>query len=231
MYGLGFTGEVDDLQLLVDDDARWRVLVEEQTLDVLLELAGTVRPGRLGCRGTPQAPHIDPPARDQAAPRDGTSCPRQMHLVRAVHRCEQIRGGPDAFRAAEDQRAGRLQGVVKDLKDLLLRGRFEIDQHVATRDQIHVREGRILGQIVFGEHTQVANALGDLVLAVDGCEEPLAARDRHLACAGFGVDAGARFLYGGVVDVRAENVNGRALAAILEKLDEGDGQRVRFFPG
>ena len=71
---------------------------------------------------------------------------------------------------------------------------------------------------------------GDLVLAVDGCEEPLAARDRHLARAGFGVDAGARFLYGGVVDVRAENLNGRALAAILENLDEGDGQRVRFFP-
>ena len=56
--------------------------------------------------------------------------------------------------------------------DRLLHVRLEVDQHVAARDQVEPREGRVAEKVLGGEDHRVAQVLGDLVVVSLLDEEP-----------------------------------------------------------
>src|SRR5579859_6680220 len=67
----------------------------------------------------------------------------------------------NTFAGAQEQNAARAQTEMKQRQNLSLRGRVQVNQHIATSNQIEFRERRILGEIVRGEDHQLAQVLID----------------------------------------------------------------------
>ena len=76
--------------------------------------------------------------------------------VRLIHRL----GG------AQKQAAFGLQGEMKRIQHALLRIRVQIDQQVATGDQVHPRERRVLDQVVGGKQYHFAQLAAHAVAIV-----------------------------------------------------------------
>jgi hypothetical protein len=73
---------------------------------------------------------------------------------------------------------------MEGLDHLLLEVRFQVDQHVATTDQVQAREGGIFRQVVLREDTALADGFVDaegFPRSINRGKKPLAAR---------GLDAG-----------------------------------------
>ena len=60
-----------------------------------------------------------------------------------------------------------------------LQQRSEVDQHVAAEREIQVREGRVSGYVMAGEHAQVSYLFGDPMATIHGHEEPRQSLGRH----------------------------------------------------
>ena len=103
-----------------------------------------------------------------------------VDLVLGVLRLEQVPEAADRLRAAQPEKAGRLQGVVQARHDLLLQHRLQVDQEVAATDQVDAREGRVGQYVVPREDAGVTDRLLDAVAAVDLDEEPPQAFGRHV---------------------------------------------------
>ena len=72
----------------------------------------------------------------------------EIDPVSLIDRAEELRERPDGFRAPEQEVSTRVQRVVEGRDDAPLEGRRQVDQQIATADQIDSREGGIRGDIL-----------------------------------------------------------------------------------
>src|SRR5690606_41199023 len=95
------------------------------------------------------------------------------------HRLELRLRGPDRLRAAEEQAAVFLEGVLEHRQHPALRIRLEIDQKVAAADQVEARERRLREDVLLGEHHRVAQRLRHAIVVALPKEEPLETRSEE----------------------------------------------------
>ena len=166
------TAELKDLRGLIDEDAGGGVLAEKQPIDFLEQVRPTAAgiaqtlPGPAGSRFHRLAIET---AQAQVEPPRGR--PLGVDLVLLVDHREEIRQRSEGLRHAQHQVAGGLQGIVEDRRHAALQLRLEVDEHVATHDEVYLRERRVRGQVVLGEHAELAHRLADLILAIHLHEE------------------------------------------------------------
>lgn len=98
------------------------------------------------------------------------------------------------------------QPMVKRGDDIPL-GRGEMNQDIATTDQIQPGEGRILEQVVAAEHELLAQLARNQVAIVQLRKVALQALLRNIRCDARGVLAFARSGDGGFADVRSKDAH------------------------
>src|SRR5206468_5499828 len=89
----------------------------------------------------------------------------EVEAVLRVLDLEQLAERPGGLRGAKPEEAARFERVVENRHEVLLQQRLEVDQQVATADEIHPRKRWIGGDVVFGEDAHVADGLGHAILA------------------------------------------------------------------
>ena len=157
--------------------------------------------------------------------------PLAVDLPVVVDRDELVGQRAGRLARAEEQHAARRQPEVEQRHHGALRLGLEVDQEVAARDEVHLRERRVLGDVVAREHDHLAQVVRDLVAARPLGEEPLepARADElqlHLA-----VDPGAGVLERRLVDVGRQHLEPDLAVARREALAEQHRQRVRLLAG
>src|SRR5688572_20756943 len=80
------------------------------------------------------------------------------------------------LRRPKKQEALGFKRIVKYLRGAMLQTGVKVDKQVAAADQIEFREGRVLHQVVHGEHAQVANFLGRAIFIAFFTEPALETR-------------------------------------------------------
>ena len=116
-------------------------------------------------------------------------------------------------------------------EDALLCGQVQVDEQVPAADQVELGEGGVAGDVVPREDAEVADRLGDLVLAVHLVEESLEPLGRHVQ--GDVIDVAARPGDGQVAlaDVGRQDLQRRVAPRVAEALQQRDGQRVDLLAG
>ena len=79
---------------------------------------------------------------------------------------EQVGGRPDALRGPKDQHALGAEGIVEGPQHALLCHTIQINEQVSAADEIQPREWRIVCHVLPREEAQIADVLGDAMLAV-----------------------------------------------------------------
>ena len=142
-------------------------------------------------------------------------------MLRVDH-VEQLAKRAGTLGRTEPEEAGRLYGVVQDRHHLPLQHGLEVDEQVAAADQVHARKRRVRGDVVFGEHAEIPNALGDAVLPVHLVEEAQQPLGRHPLGNTLGIEAGTGPLDHRAVQVGRETLHGPDAPLALHALREGD---------
>ena len=105
----------------------------------------------------------------------------------------------DALAASElsvKRKARGFKRVMEHSQSLILECGSQVEQDVAATNQVQVRNGRILGQIVPREDTQLSQVFVDPITAVGLGEKAFQTRCGHAGDGSLRVDAGARMLDG-----------------------------------
>src|ERR1041385_6275053 len=102
--------------------------------------------------------------------------------------------------------------------DALLKGGIEIDKHVPATDDVHLRERRIAGKIVFRKNAAVAYLLLDSKPGIGPSEEMLQPFGRNILNRRLAIDAGARSIDRRIADVRAKQLNRQHLLRLPHDL-------------
>ena len=144
---------------------------------------------------------------------------------------EQIACLADRFGRTKQEQAPLIQAVMEDRQDFELQRRIEIDQEIATADQIHMPERRIVGYILPSEDAAFANSLGDLKAAVRASEEMAQALFRHILSDHIGVGARPGPIQRHVADIRAKQLKRGAEFQPVNHFSQADGEGVRFLSG
>src|SRR5689334_9155526 len=88
---------------------------------------------------------------------------------------ELVRQSTGRFTRAQEKKAAGHETEVEERQDAFLRGRFEIDEEVPARDQMHFRERSIFRNVVRSENDQLPEILRNLISICLAPEEPFAA--------------------------------------------------------
>ena len=212
--------DAEDFQVFIDDNAGGQVARDEEALG-LLELQrvrGTRRGGASAARGRKLGNVLG-----KIGHQGGATGFLAENVFAAIGRGEIVEELVDVFRFTQDQAAGRIEGVVELGDDALLRERMQAAQIMAATNQVHAREGGIIGQILAGKNTKVANGLGNEVSGAGGEEEIFEAQRRDVGEASRIVDAGASGLQRSFVRIGGEDLNLR-----LGEFAIGRGGGARF---
>ena len=110
----------------------------------------------------------------------------------------------------------------------LLQPPVEVDQHVAARDQVEPREGRVLEQVVVREQDRLAQLVGDAVAARFLAEKALEPLGRHVSLDGARIEAHPRDGERLVVDVGGEDLDLRRVRERVERLADQHRDRIGF---
>ena len=148
-----------------------------------------------------------------------------------VDRAEKVAVLADALRRSEEQVAARLQRVVECGDHLVLQTSVEIDQQVATGDEVHPREGRIADDTVGREDAKIAHLFPDNPTAAILDEEPLLALGAQSPQQLLRVAARARDSERGLVNVGCEDLDARHRGTAIHPLANEDAQGVHLFAG
>jgi hypothetical protein len=149
----------------------------------------------------------------------------------AVDRREQAAVPADGLGRSEKQKAVLAQGVVEQRQEPGLQIRSQVNQDVATGDQIEARERRIGDHTLDGEHAHGTQALGHAVEPVLAHEEALDPLARHVRERRRGIQTRTRARERGLVDVSGEDLRLQGVLPLLQLLEEQDPDGVRFFSG
>src|SRR5687768_1181091 len=120
---------------------------------------------------------------------------------------------------------------MEDGQDAPLQDRVKINQHIPAADNVQARERRIHGDVLAGEGTHIADALGDLVMAIDLDEKAPEALRRDIDEDVFVVEAGAGFLDASLVQVGCKNLNEDVFGGVFQIFGNDDGEGISFFAG
>ncbi len=170
----GRAAELQDLEVVAHEHRGRRETVHRDAVGFALHIEfGTASVAvHLGCEVDRSVRHLgrcDPPV---AGRRPGPQVerwrgpgPLDVDLVFLVERFEQLTETADRLRRPQVEEPTRAEGIVEDGKDLLLKGRLEVDQQIAAADQVETREGRVGDHVLPGEHHHVAQRLDHAVAA------------------------------------------------------------------
>ena len=154
-----------------------------------------------------------------------------IDAVLAVQRLEELGERSDRLRRPQDQDAIRLQRVVEERDHALLQDRSQVDEHVAAGDEIEMGEGRILGDVLPGEHAALADPPPHLEVMVGLFEVAAQALGADVGGDALGIDAGTGTVDGGLAQVRGEDLDGNLGRLLLQVLVEEDGHGVGLLSG
>ena len=123
---------------------------------------------------------------------------------------------------------------MKDRYYPVLQHRSKIDQHVAATDQVDLGERGILGQILAGENTSIANRLVNPVTLVRLGEEALPPLWRNGGQGSFRKNAGTRLFDDRVIGIRGKHLEaepGSSVTGAPLVLGQTHVDGVSFFTG
>ena len=89
-----------------------------------------------------------------------------VHPQAFVDLLEQVRGRRDALRGPKDQHALGAKGIVEGPQHALLCHTIQINEQISAADEVQPREWRIVCHVLPREEAQIANVLGNAMLAV-----------------------------------------------------------------
>ena len=225
---VGVAAELENAEPLVDHHACRAISGEQHAVRLAKHLGSDgglpgpalpTRPG--GARGA----HCGQQAR--RAP-GGLPAIEPMFLV---ERREQRRGGIGRLSRPYEQKAIRPECIVEGRQHHLLERKLEVDEDIATADEIDARERRIAGQIVTSEDAHLANDFADLVVVAHFDEEATQTfrgdipRDIHQ------VGALSRFRQGPLAEIGGEDLQRRFARLICGQLQQGHRDRIDLFTG
>jgi hypothetical protein len=139
---------------------------------------------------------------------------------------EKVGGGADRLGSAKEQEPAGLQCVVKNRDRSFLQLVSQVDQHVATANKIHPREGRIAREVLPGEGAHVTKGFLDTI-AVDLFDEkssqPLGG---DILKSALRIKAGAGFFQGCVIQIGGKDLELALSAAMIRSFQERDRHGV-----
>ena len=101
-----------------------------------------------------------------------------VELLFAIQGCKQIVKLAHAFRGAQKQKSTWVQGVVEQRDEFFLQISAQVNQQVATTDQVQPGKGRIFNHALLRKNQHVADAFMDAIgrfarLGDEKAREPL----------------------------------------------------------
>ena len=105
-----------------------------------------------------------------------------------------------------------------DAENFLLADRLQIDQKIAAAHQVDARKGRILENILSGEHHRIPDSSRNQILAVPPGKESIEPLRGNVERNVLRVDAPASDLDGVLVDVGTEDLDVSARRLVLQEL-------------
>ncbi len=224
---LGAAVAVDQLTLVIDEEARRHEALEQAVVD-----GEQLRADRGGPAGGSERPGAAGTGQRQLqVGRQADVAPLLEDLGVLVDRLELVEQAAGALARSQKQVAAGLQREMEQREDGLLRVRLEVDQQVAAGDQIELRERRVANQVVRREDDALADVLRDVIavrLEREVALEALRADAGQLLLA---VDAGAGDFERRLVHVGRENLDVRILPARHHLFVQQDGDRVGLLAG
>jgi hypothetical protein len=141
----GPPAEEQDLSGVVDQDTRWRILLDCDTIRLRLQvIQGRRRISDLVCFQSFRQPTGDWKLQRQRRRNDFLG----IELVSTVLHRKQGAETADGFGSAQPQDTAGIQGVVKHLDDALLEVRREVNEDIPAGDQVDFGKRRIGREIV-----------------------------------------------------------------------------------
>ena len=113
----------------------------------------------------------------------------------------------------------------------MLRFRLQIDEEIATANEVDVGKGRVRQNIVNREHDAVAQFARHSVMVIFPGEKSRQPVRRNVRFDRVWIEPVAGESHGVRVDVRRENLNPRWPLQLLKRLEKQHGERIRLFPG
>ncbi|MNQ72786.1 hypothetical protein D3C85_874980 [compost metagenome] len=156
-----------------------------------------------------------------------------IQLRLAIEHGEDVVKVADSLGGAEKQDAARLECIVEQRNDLLLQFRAQIDQQIATTDQIQPGKRGVLDQILLGKDQHVADAFMNAIAASIGFqgEKPLqpfrADVGRHAGRINTGACRSNRL----TVDISGEHLNPVILLEGFAVFLQENGQGIGLLAG
>ena len=120
---------------------------------------------------------------------------------------------------------------MKQSHDFPLHARLQIDEHVATGDEIEPRKRSIARQVLGREHRQIAEPAADLIVPVLGLDEELSqALRRDVGADVLGIDSAARLRDCLRIDVGAKELDLNGAVVRVEEFEQAHADRVGLLP-
>src|SRR5208337_792768 len=120
---------------------------------------------------------------------------------------------------------------MKKRQDFVLRFRLQIDEEIATTNEVYVGKGRVRQNVVNREHEAVAQFVRHPILVIFSREESRQPVRRNVRLDRIWIEPVAREGHGARIDVRRENLKARWPLQLLESLEEQHGERIGLFTG
>ena len=146
----------------------------------------------------------------------------RINFVLPVHQIKQVAESSDSFCRTHHQETRGLQGVVKKWNQFLLKRCAQINQNIATTEQVHAGKRWVACQIMPGKNAQVANGLDDFIALVRFGKEVPEAPFPNIRCDFLRVFAGPGLLDCLLVDIRPEDFNGNIEALVFQIFQQTD---------
>ena len=215
----GIAEDVQNLVLFVDQKTRGDETVEEGVVDAIEQHPGGGH-----------APRTRIGALIQRGPQGGQGAALAMlaiELPLAIEGLELVRQAAQGLAGAEEEGAVEAQGIVEVGDGLGLGVGQQIDEQIATTDQVDLGEGGILEQVVHGEHQGLAEMGQHLPAALaQGLEIGGAQPLRDLGQGLVTVDALGGDLDGLFMQIGGQDLDQGCPPLVAEGLMEEDGQAV-----
>src|ERR1043166_3294961 len=140
----GAAAELEDTELVIDDDTAWDAVIEQDAVGLFLEIefffglgrGGDIRPEELW-------PLCQPGAGGEFQVGGAGDRSSGVHFAFFVQEEEEVRGAADGFGGAQQEESAGVEGIVKDGYAAFLEIGPEVDQDIATADEVQPREGRV----------------------------------------------------------------------------------------
>src|SRR5208283_5059843 len=120
---------------------------------------------------------------------------------------------------------------MKKRQDFVLRLRLQIDEEIATANEVYVGKRRVRQNVVNREHDAVAQFVRHPILIIFFREESRQPVRRNIRLDRIWIEPVARECDGVRIDVRRENLKAGRPLQLLESFEKQHGERIGLFTG